>query len=403
MSLSENEISPTLKKKLSVSFINKDEFLIKINCGEVMNEKNLYKSVLAKKTQTADDIIKMILQKLKLEFENNVYYLKSEESPEFIYQEVLLSDFEIIDTKIKQNMDIQLSLKKIDKEMNILIEDEEIQKENKESKRNLLSKLLSIKKIEKKESKLLNTEKELKGETKSKHKSMNVEKIFSILKNIKTEEFNQEEILFFENLKESNTENGENLFLGPDIKIIKEEELNFGLDIKITEEENENNSKETISFNEKWCSLLINGELEELKNLLSNNKDFDINTKFPEYNNGTSLHIAISRLNNLHIIEYLLFLKLDPNIEDDMQSIPLHLSCSKGFWDTTVILLSFKSNPNTRDVYGNTPLLLALKKKYFEISNDLILFGADINIKKYNGYSIMHDIVINSTLPHKNR
>jgi formylmethanofuran dehydrogenase subunit D len=176
--------------------------------------------------------------------------------------------------------------------------------------------------------------------------------------------------------------------------------------ISVNSENSDNNFEidKNISsddFDDLWIDSCVEGNLFHLHKLFNFGVDMNllnINKKFIKHNLKTSLHLSISKLNNIHIIEFLLSKNADPNLEDDIGSIPLHVSALKGYLDVSILLLSSGSDPNFRDSYGNTPLHLSLKGRYYDISDSLLLFGSDINYKKFNGYTCLHECAIHSIL-----
>jgi ankyrin repeat protein len=48
---------------------------------------------------------------------------------------------------------------------------------------------------------------------------------------------------------------------------------------------------------------------------------------------------------------------------------------------------------NIRDTYGNHPIHLIFKSKHYHLLDSLLLFNADINTKKSDGSTILHDLM----------
>jgi hypothetical protein len=98
-------------KIIKETIINKD-LILKVDCCEIKNEKNLFKSLLVKKNNTVEDIIMNLLEKLKMNYEKGVYYFKNSDSEDYLYGNDLMMNFEILNTKFKNNSPILLVLSK---------------------------------------------------------------------------------------------------------------------------------------------------------------------------------------------------------------------------------------------------------------------------------------------------
>jgi hypothetical protein len=77
-----------------------------------------------------------------------------------------------------------------------------------------------------------------------------------------------------------------------------------------------------ITFDERWINCCLEGDIENLENLISENPFFNLNTKFAKFNHGTSYHIAISKC-KVNVIEYLLKNNADTNIADKNETYPV--------------------------------------------------------------------------------
>jgi ankyrin repeat protein len=110
-----------------------------------------------------------------------------------------------------------------------------------------------------------------------------------------------------------------------------------------------------------------------------------------KYENKMSLlHLAVKN-NQTKICEYLIHCGADINNLDSQMRTPLHIASNLGYHDLCIILLGNGAKINVRDVYGFSPVLLCLKSHHFHIVSDLKLFGGDINFKRDNGMTILHE------------
>eukprot|EP01080_Neovahlkampfia_damariscottae_P008708 gene8708-654_t len=147
------------------------------------------------------------------------------------------------------------------------------------------------------------------------------------------------------------------------------------------DEEIEKKSKQEIFFD-----AVSNGDFETFSTFLDDNEiDF-----FQKCEQKTLLHIAVIA-NSFQICEALINKGINVNAEDNLYRSPLHLACSSGNNDIALLLLGNQSKVNVRDHYGYTPLMLSLKQHFFELADNLILFNADINFKRDNGLTALHE------------
>ncbi|KAF0972718.1 hypothetical protein FDP41_008967 [Naegleria fowleri] len=123
----------------------------------------------------------------------------------------------------------------------------------------------------------------------------------------------------------------------------------------------------------------------------------DLNFRNGQDMDKSFLHIC-AKDNHTEILELLLECGADPNVKDKISRTPLHVACAAGSHFAMVLLLGHEAMPNVRDEYGFSPLSLALKQHYFDMAKDLLLFGADVNLKQFDGSTLLHDFFGNGDL-----
>jgi hypothetical protein len=102
---------PTLPLLINTTSSFSKDFIIKVDCSDIKKEKNLIKSLMVKKTNTADELIKNVLDKLKMKMdEKGTYYLKANDTNDHFFGENLFINFEYVDQKIKDNQIIMLTI-----------------------------------------------------------------------------------------------------------------------------------------------------------------------------------------------------------------------------------------------------------------------------------------------------
>jgi ankyrin repeat protein len=112
-----------------------------------------------------------------------------------------------------------------------------------------------------------------------------------------------------------------------------------------------------------------------------------------QYRNMPPLHHA-AQANQTDCVELLISSGASVDLLDKVERTALHMAVSNGANEASVMLLAKGATPNVRDRYGNHPLQLAVKSHHFDLANDLILFGADINFKKNDGSTILHEALL---------
>jgi ankyrin repeat protein len=161
----------------------------------------------------------------------------------------------------------------------------------------------------------------------------------------------------------------------------------------------EDEVQQTFTVDRNFDQLSINDKLYE--SIQKNDKDLffkimeqdnavhvDLEKKYE--NKMSLLHLAVKN-NQTKICEYLINCGADINNLDSQMRTPLHIASNLGYHDICIILLGNGAKINVRDIYGFSPVLLCLKSHHFHIISDLKLFGGDINFKRDNGMTILHE------------
>jgi ankyrin repeat protein len=131
-------------------------------------------------------------------------------------------------------------------------------------------------------------------------------------------------------------------------------------------------------------------QIDLVETLLKYTEKVDINRQHFDFQGRTCLHVA-TVTNSTTLVEMLIKSGADVNSVDKMLRTPVHISSCLGLRDVLLILLSIGGQTNVRDYYGYAPLHLSVANHHFSCSQDLLLFGADINFKKHNGNTCIHD------------
>eukprot|EP01080_Neovahlkampfia_damariscottae_P006007 gene6007-10005_t len=106
--------------------------------------------------------------------------------------------------------------------------------------------------------------------------------------------------------------------------------------------------------------------------------------------NYTLLHYSVLH-NSTKITDFILKKdEININSKDKQMRTPLHIASNIGS-SISLVLISEGASTNIRDAYGNSPLILCLKQHHFSLCSQLILFGSDINFKKDNGMTALHE------------
>jgi cytohesin len=144
---------------------------------------------------------------------------------------------------------------------------------------------------------------------------------------------------------------------------------------------------------ELFLQTCIFGDAKGLEYLISQNINFNINTKYDLYEEQTLLHIS-TKFNHFDVSKILVKCGINVNNEDKFLRTPLHIACSMGKNDLVLLLLSSGADMTMRDIYGQFPIHLAFFKFEMEVIENMILFGADLNMKKFDGSTIIHDVIM---------
>ncbi|WP_080571789.1 ankyrin repeat domain-containing protein [Orientia tsutsugamushi] len=94
---------------------------------------------------------------------------------------------------------------------------------------------------------------------------------------------------------------------------------------------------------------------------------------------------------------------IDINIKDTYFNTPLYYAVAKGYIEIIKLLLSHGANINSTNSSGNTPLICSVIAEHIEIVKLLLSHGADVNYKNYHHLAALHyasvrDIKIIDTL-----
>ena len=163
----------------------------------------------------------------------------------------------------------------------------------------------------------------------------------------------------------------------------------------LTDEEIELLGKDELnSYLIKACEI---PQIDLVEKILSHKEKIDINRKHFDFQGRTCLHVA-TVTNETRLVELLISNGADVNSTDKMLRTSVHIASCLGLRDVLLILLSIGGQTNVRDFYGYAPLHLSVANHHFSCSQDLLLFGADINFKKQNGNTCIHDAMNSSDL-----
>eukprot|EP01080_Neovahlkampfia_damariscottae_P007380 gene7380-11702_t len=149
--------------------------------------------------------------------------------------------------------------------------------------------------------------------------------------------------------------------------------------------------KSEITKNESVEKYIENDDLEKFKNYINETK-IDLRRKIGK---KSLIHIA-TLSGSYSIVEFLIQSGINVDIVDANQRTCLHLASNIGNRDICILLLGSGAKVNSRDCYGYSPLILSLKHHYFDLAKDLLLFGADLNFKRDNGMTAVHDATVNN-------
>eukprot|EP01080_Neovahlkampfia_damariscottae_P004185 gene4185-7495_t len=95
--------------------------------------------------------------------------------------------------------------------------------------------------------------------------------------------------------------------------------------------------------------------------------------------------------NYQEVKEFIVEKKVDIDQVDDLSKTALHRAAFSGNLEICLLLLGYGANINIKDSMGYTPLALSVKYHHWEVAQNLSLFGADFEIKKKNGMTVLHE------------
>jgi len=146
------------------------------------------------------------------------------------------------------------------------------------------------------------------------------------------------------------------------------------------------------SISEKLLYYILRGDsLESIQKFLES-ETVPLDVHFELFSRATPLHAAVYKGNH-ELVEFLLNLPNTCGIDakDKLERTPLHIAVSMGYQEVCLLLLKYGANLNQKDSYGHTPVFLALKGHHFGLVDDFLIMGGEINIKKHNGRTALHD------------
>lgn len=204
----------------------------------------------------------------------------------------------------------------------------------------------------------------------------------------------------FKNLLETNRDRLKKKALYTENSLIKErgrsvKRKSLGIaELKIKEllknNEDIEEHEKILDINERLYFLISKKKVDDFKKIIENST-FDKNWLKP-IENETLLHKA-TKMNILPIVELLVTAGVSIDLEDRMKRTPLLIASSMGYKDIAIYLIAKGANIHKKDGYGYYPLFICLKHHQFHMIQDLILFGSDINMKRDNGSTPLHESI----------
>lgn len=144
-------------------------------------------------------------------------------------------------------------------------------------------------------------------------------------------------------------------------------------------------------LNKKMLESIKQGDYENCVNIIE--KGIDILAKINK-DQGTFLHEAVLA-GQPKIVQLFISKGIPVDSKDQHLRTPLHMASNSGNREIILLLLGNGAKVNNRDCYGYSGLLLALKQHHFDIVPDFLLFGGDLNFKRDNGMSCIHEAMSN--------
>ncbi|WP_342637845.1 ankyrin repeat domain-containing protein [Orientia tsutsugamushi] len=111
-----------------------------------------------------------------------------------------------------------------------------------------------------------------------------------------------------------------------------------------------------------------------------------------------ALHRAVKD-GDLEEVKYLLSANnnIDVNIKDTDFNTPLYCAVAKGYIEIIKLLLSHGANINSTNCSGNTPLMCSVMAENIELVKLLLSHGADVNYKNYYHLAALHYASVRDT------
>lgn len=134
------------------------------------------------------------------------------------------------------------------------------------------------------------------------------------------------------------------------------------------------NKREAIPDADQALSLLLSGEVENFKELISRYPHL-INAKDKGHGN-VALHVVASK-GDIALATFLVARGADLNVQDIFGNGPLHYAIDKGKRSVAEMLLNSGANPNLQDFRGSSPLHVACLHNDVDSVKLLIKFNSD--------------------------
>lgn len=138
------------------------------------------------------------------------------------------------------------------------------------------------------------------------------------------------------------------------------------------------------------CAFAQNGELEKVKELLSNGTD----PNSQDLRGWSPLMYATAE-NHLDIVKLLLEYGADTNIVNYLGRSAIMYAANYGFYEIAKVLLENKATPNISGLTDLTPLSAAADKGHLEVVKLLVEFGANVKYKNKENKTAL-DIAVES-------
>lgn len=109
---------------------------------------------------------------------------------------------------------------------------------------------------------------------------------------------------------------------------------------------------------------------------------------------GETYIFESAMVNNIAFLELYFKYGGDINLFDMKRRTPLHHACANGNYDYVNMLIKFGAYVNKRDSAKMTPIFYAVKYHHKSCLRALIEAGADIEVTKPNGDTLIHEAAI---------